>query len=61
MSDTPNDPARHFGCPACGHMLTFNERRCGNCAEDAPVYNRTGFWIGLALTVLAAVVLAIIA
>ncbi|WP_410217052.1 hypothetical protein [Paracoccus sp. (in: a-proteobacteria)] len=47
----PNDDTaerqQRFRCPACGEAMTYGLARCDNCDEEAPVYNRRGFWIGL--------------
>lgn len=38
---------KKFRCPACTQMMSYGQSRCDNCDEEAPVYNRRGFWLGL--------------
>lgn len=44
---TPPPLVRKFRCPACGEQMTYGPGRCSACGEEAPIYNRRGFWMGL--------------
>lgn len=44
---TGPDGTVKFRCPACEAPLRYGDRRCTSCDEDAPIYNRRGFWLGL--------------
>lgn len=46
-AQTSPDPTRKFRCPACGAQMTYGPGRCDACGEEAPIYNRRGFWMGL--------------
>lgn len=50
-----------FSCPACTQKMTFGDRQCSACHENAPIYNRHGFWpilwIFVAATILGLLVL----
>lgn len=60
MSATDPRPQQRFGCPACNSRLDYGVIRCGNCNEEAPVYNRPVFWYGLWAS-LAACAIAVLA
>lgn len=58
-NETAPPTVRRYQCPACGHQMTYGDKRCDACAEEAPVYNLPNFWRGLTAVLLAAALFAL--
>jgi len=47
QDDKSDGTQKKFRCPACNEHMTYGCSRCDSCNEEAPIYNRRGFWLSL--------------